>query len=122
MFGCGRNLGLGGLQKFLVSLVHEAGDFSANLDSRLGKEAGRAIVAALNGGRNARFFEEDTVFCAGSFQYVKAMIAKPIHSFFIRAVLCCCRHKPPDRGFDSKRERAVALETREWLMSHMESS
>jgi hypothetical protein len=50
------------------------------------------------------------------------MIAKPIHSFFIRALLCRCRHKPPDRGFDSKHYRDVALESRERLMSHMESS
>jgi hypothetical protein len=37
------------------------------------------------------------------------VIAKPSHSFFIRAFLCRCRHKPPDRRFDSKQECDVAL-------------
>ncbi len=92
MFSGGWNFSLGGLEKLLVALVDKAGDFAANLDTGLGKETGRAIIAALNGGGNARFLEEDTVFCAGSFKNVKAMIAKPIHSFFIRALLCRCRH------------------------------
>src|SRR6185312_9935799 len=115
------NFSLGGLQKFLVPLIHKAGDFTANLDSGLGKEPCGAIVAALNRSGNARFLKEDTVFCARSFQNVKAMIAKPIHGFFIRALLCRCRHKPPDRRFDSKQECDVALESRERILSHMES-
>src|SRR3954470_4130873 len=117
MIGCSRDFGFGGLQKLLVSLVHKAGDFAADLDAGLGKETRRAVIVAFNGCGNARFFYEDTVLCAGSFQNVKAMIAKPIHGIFIRTFLCRCRHKPPD----SKHERYVALESRERIMSHMRS-
>src|ERR1041385_8936245 len=102
MVGCSWNFSFRGLQKFLISLIDKPGDFAADLDAGLGKETRGAVVTALNGCGNARFFYEDTVLCAGSFQNVKAMITKPIHGIFIRAFFCRCRHKPPDSRFDSK--------------------
>src|ERR1043166_5046339 len=121
MVGCSWNFSFGGLQKFLISLIDKPGDFAADLDAGLGKETRGAVVTALNGCGNARFFYEDTVLCAGSFQNVKAMITEPIHGIFIRAFLCRCRHKPPDRRFDSKTLPRCCLGKQERIMSHMRS-
>src|SRR5580765_3089870 len=96
MIGRGWDLGLCGLEKLLISLVDEARDFTADQNARLGKETRSAIIGPFNGRGNIHLLHEDAVFRAWSFQNVKSVIAKPVHGFFIRALLSCCRHSPPD--------------------------
>jgi hypothetical protein len=88
MIGGGGDFCLGGLKKLLIALIDEAGDFTANLDTGLGKETRAAVVVALNGRGDTHLLEEDAVLGAGSFQDVKAVTTKPVHSFFVSAFLC----------------------------------
>src|ERR1700686_627182 len=96
MVGSGWNFRFCGLKKLLIPLIDEAGDFTANLDARLGKKTRSAIIGPFNGRRNAHFLEEDAVFRAWSVKDVKSVITKPAHGFFISAFLCRCRHRLPD--------------------------
>src|SRR5579884_649663 len=98
----GGDLGLGGLKEFLVALIDQAGNFTANHNARFGKDTDSSIVSLLNGGRAVQLFQEHTVLCSRSFQNVKSMLTKPIYGFFISALLCSrapllflC-HKSPD--------------------------
>src|SRR5580765_156018 len=119
MVSRGWNFCLGSLQKLLVSLVDKAGDFTANLDARLGKETRATIVCPFNRRGDANLFEEDAVLCAGSFQDVKSVFAKPGHGFFIRTFFSSGCHKVTCRRFDSGRKHTVAREADESILSHI---
>src|SRR5258708_33181550 len=95
MLGGSRNLGFCGLEKLLVSLIDQAGDFRADQKARLGKETHAVVAGLFNSGRAVQLLHEDAVLCSWSIQNVEPVLTKPTYGFFVRALLCLLCHDSP---------------------------
>src|SRR5258708_21109190 len=119
--GCGGNLGFAGLEEFLMALVDKPGDIAADQVTGLGKDAPRGVLVLFNGGRDAKLLHEDTVLRARRFQNVKAVLAKPLHRFFVGPLLvlgCHVFHLCIDWTPAYSELSPILLRCREALLSH----
>src|SRR5579859_2262725 len=92
--GGGGNLGLGSLEEFLVALIDEAGDFTADQNAGLGEEAHAAVLSFFNRSGTGVFLQEHAVLSSGSFQNLESVVAQPVHRVFISWFLSFLCHYP----------------------------
>ena len=78
---------LGGLEKLLVSAVHEFGDFATDQIAGI-REYLHAIVAIfLNRRRAIVFLEEHTALHTGRFDQIETVIPQPVQRVFVPPLL-----------------------------------
>src|SRR5437899_11289618 len=92
---------LGGLEKLLVSAVHEFGDFATDQIAGIREYLYAIIAIFLNRRRAIVFLEENTALHTGRFDQIETVIPKPVQRVFVPPLLYLACHralKPPLAG------------------------
>src|SRR5215471_3081728 len=104
----GRNFGLGGLQKLLISLVNQARDLATHQVPRFGKKPDAVVIVLFDCRGTTVLLYKNAVRGSGGLKNVEPVLAKPVYCLFVAAGFRLRCHVSPVAGLDHPDLSAVA--------------